>query len=495
MGVSRKSISLLVGVLLLTMLLPAVPAAARPRASRRALAPMPLRASIRTLAADDDFPGVPIPASPFSDSVDEVSDEADVFQVHLEPGDTLEATLSAGIGEAVMLVFQPNASAPGGIPTWENDLVGFSEGPGDEGLGFPQILSFTAGTSGTYYLMVLDIQGTVSYALNWEVVAPPISMKRVAGKNRYETALAISKEAFADGSSPNVILAQGAGYADALAASALAGSYDCPILLTPPTSLANGVIEEIDRLRGGATANVMIVGGPKSVSDGIAGTLTAHGGIVVKRIKGNDRYGTAIEIGKEVRRHETADLGHSWTGEAFVTRGNGYADALAAAPIAFARKMPVVLVAKTSIPGATAAGLPALGLSKAYVLGDTASVDAYVASHLGVPVERFCGPAGTGRMETAANIASQAVGRSWANAGTIGITTGWAFPDALGGGSLIGKMGGVMLLTKPDDEILSDTPWQFVYDHQTSVANMRALGSKTSVPDLVFPDFLGALEP
>ncbi|HEY3317007.1 MAG TPA: cell wall-binding repeat-containing protein [Coriobacteriia bacterium] len=486
---SRTACSLLVAVLMLAVFPPVTPAAARPVAAARSLrASLPHRAAPHPLALDDEMPGVAISPSPYSDSLNELTDADDIFQVQLEPGETLDVSVMGPAGDVqfVAELYQ--------VPSWDTAPVVISQGPTDLGAPInPQTFSYTAGTSGIYYLDVWSLWGSGAYTLTWSVTPPPITMKRLAGGTRYETALAISREAYADGGSRNVLLATGVNFADALAASALAGSYDCPILLTSRYSVSTAVIAEIDRLRGSQPTTVTILGSDKAVSEsGVAQTLRNHGNITVKRIAGPTRYETAVAIGKEVRRNELA-LGHSWSGDAFVVKGSDFPDALAAAPIAAHRKMPILLVATLPpVTPATAASFSQLGIGHAYVCGSPSAVSDWVMNHLGVPATRI---QGSGRMETAVAIASYAVDSSWASSSCVGITTSSNFPDALGGGALMGKMGGVMLLTKTADVNLSDTPWQWVFNHQTSVAHMRAFGSNAVVPDPVFPDFLDALKP
>lgn len=64
--------------------------------------------------------------------------------------------------------------------------------------------------------------------------------------------------------SDKVILASGANYPDALSASALAGAYDAPIILTDPTELSSKAAATIKQL---GPSTIYVVGGPSAVSD------------------------------------------------------------------------------------------------------------------------------------------------------------------------------------------------------------------------------------
>jgi putative cell wall-binding protein len=92
---------------------------------------------------------------------------------------------------------------------------------------------------------------------------------RVSGANRYETAIAISQDAF-PGGRPRAYIATGLNFPDALAGAAAAGWYDSPILLVPGTSVPAGVEAEIGRL---GSTTVIILGGTAVVTNGVQSDL------------------------------------------------------------------------------------------------------------------------------------------------------------------------------------------------------------------------------
>lgn len=91
-----------------------------------------------------------------------------------------------------------------------------------------------------------------------------IATVRLAGENRYETAVKIAQSGFKDSSF--VIIASGENFADALAAAPLARYFKCPILLASKTGLSDDVIEQI---AGGPIKNVIVVGGKTTLPDHI----------------------------------------------------------------------------------------------------------------------------------------------------------------------------------------------------------------------------------
>ncbi len=70
---------------------------------------------------------------------------------------------------------------------------------------------------------------------------PDIDVSRVSGSNRFSTSVAVSSATFKAGSVRTAVLATGRQFADALSASALAGAYGGPLLLTDTSELPDEV--------------------------------------------------------------------------------------------------------------------------------------------------------------------------------------------------------------------------------------------------------------
>ncbi len=92
------------------------------------------------------------------------------------------------------------------------------------------------------------------------------SVLRLAGSDRYSTAVAISKSAFPTPGVPIVYVASGTGFADALAGAAAAGHRGGPVLLTASSSMSPAVIAELKRLD---PQRVVVLGGPAVVSSNV----------------------------------------------------------------------------------------------------------------------------------------------------------------------------------------------------------------------------------
>jgi len=155
------------------------------------------------------------------------------------------------------------------------------------------------------------------------------STNRLAGYDHYKTAVAISQSGWPDGAD-TAILALGEDFPDALSAGPLAKKYNAPILLTNSYALNNDTATELKRLK---VKKVYIVGGTAVVSSGVERQLSLMS-ITTKRLAGEDRYDTALQVAQEI----------GVTQGVFVTNGLTFADALSIGPIAAALEMPILLV-------------------------------------------------------------------------------------------------------------------------------------------------------
>ena len=259
---------------------------------------------------------------------------------------------------------------------------------------------------------------------------------RIAGSDRYGTAVKASQELFPDGAE-DVVIATGANWPDALGGSALAGALGAPILLTRSDALPANVKTEIERL---GAENAYIVGGPGVVSFGVEDELEAMLDGTVNRLAGADRYETS-EI---TVRFTTRILDERWGGTVLVATGASYADALAGAPLASGLDWPIVLASPTT----GEVTLPD-GTVQAVILGGTGAVPASVETVLRntkLANEDVVRVSGATRYDTAAAVAQYGVdeGLLWNG---VGLATGQAFPDGLAGGAAMGMQRTVLLLT------------------------------------------------
>lgn len=99
----------------------------------------------------------------------------------------------------------------------------------------------------------------------------PSAVERRAGADRYLTAVATSRAAFAPGVR-RVYIATGVNFPDGLTGGPAASVHDGPLLLVPGTSVPASVRDELLRLD---PERVTLLGGPGVISDGVLAELDA----------------------------------------------------------------------------------------------------------------------------------------------------------------------------------------------------------------------------
>jgi len=259
---------------------------------------------------------------------------------------------------------------------------------------------------------------------------------RIQGVDRYQTAIEISKRGYPEGADA-VIIVTGSAWPDALSGGALSGAVGAPLLLATRDMLNAGAVAEIERL-GAVTA--YILGGFEAIGPEVEAQLRSalHGGTVV-RLAGADRYETAKVVANRVIKI----AGSEYDGNALVTTGGNFPDALAASSFASRFTRPLIL----ADPRADAVELPS-AVSDVIVLGGTravsAAVEARLAEQLGDAHVRRLG--GSDRYETASILARASIDQGM-KCQALGIATGENFPDALTGGAMLGALNAPLLLT------------------------------------------------
>lgn len=258
---------------------------------------------------------------------------------------------------------------------------------------------------------------------------------RLAGADRYETAVAISKR-FAAGV-PVLYVATGLNFPDGLTAAAAAAKAGGPLLLTRGDAIPEVVRTEIVRL---APKRIVVAGSDAvitpAVYDQLAG-LTPQ----ISRSGGNDRYQTGELV-----------VGSAFTSatEAFIATGVDFPDALAASAAAGAIGAPVFLVEglAQSARSSTITAMKSLGVRTVRIAGSAGAVSEGIAKQLSSEGFTVLRHEGADRYLTATAI-NQAVFRSTSSAvGSAFLATGIDFADALSGAALAGALGSPLYLTR-----------------------------------------------
>ena len=149
--------------------------------------------------------------------------------------------------------------------------------------------------------------------------------EEIAGSNRYETA---AKVADRMGNYSTAILVNGNSIADGLSASGLAGKENAPILLVKKDSIPKETLQRLYKVK-----KVYIIGKENAVSSRVGNTLN-QAGISTKRLGGNDRISTSLEVAREIGNYSKAFLVNGMRGEA---------DAMSVASVAARDNAPIIL--------------------------------------------------------------------------------------------------------------------------------------------------------
>jgi len=252
---------------------------------------------------------------------------------------------------------------------------------------------------------------------------------RQDGKDRYLTAVEVSKATFSPGVEA-VYIATGVNFPDALAGSAASGG-DGPILLVTKDAIPGATLTELKRLK---PKKIIVLGGTGVVSAAVESALKKHG--ATTRQSGSDRYSTAAAISA---KHFDAGAA-----VAFVATGEDFPDALTGGPAAAALGGPILLTQKAKLPSATVSELKRLKPKRIVVVGGTGVVSEAVQdalkSYTTGDVSRL---AGADRYSTGAAISKDAFKPG---VPVAYVATGANFPDALAGGAAGAFKDGPVLL-------------------------------------------------
>ena len=306
-------------------------------------------------------------------------------------------------------------------------------------------LSVTLSTPAT--ALATDSDTSVSWTGQY---GDTVTLSRLAGENADETAAAISQEGF--DTSKCAIIARWDDFADALGASGLAGTLDCPILLTRLDTLSQATIDELKRL---GAETVYVIGGTGAISEQIdkdldnISTVKTH-----KRIWGEYSWDTSLECANAITEH-----GGNPRSEAIVAVSYNFQDALSISSYAYHYKVPLILEDNSfGVAGRlTDKAVSFINNTEGiiWVAGGTVAVKKETVEGVftGRDITRLCGEDG---YDTSNQIATYMTDNDLLSVQTVGIASGGQKAhgvDALAGAALIGKQGGVMLLANGNSEM------------------------------------------
>ena len=277
-----------------------------------------------------------------------------------------------------------------------------------------------------------------------------VTLSRLAGEYANETAAAISEQGF--DSSKYAIIARDDNFADALGASGLAGTLDCPILLTDCNKLSQATIDELKRLE---VETVYIIGGPGALSTQIETDLKAISTIKAsERVFGDAAWDTSLECAKLIEK-----LGGNAKDQAIVAMSSNFQDALSISTYAYKYKVPLILeddsYGTTGKLTEEAIEFISDTTGTIFVPGGPGAVAKSTVEDVfaGRTIERIYGEDG---YDTSNQIALYMVENDLLSANVVGMACGAQKAhgvDALAGAALVGGKGGVMLLVNAQESM------------------------------------------
>lgn len=297
----------------------------------------------------------------------------------------------------------------------------------------------TSGTSDA----VMAPDGRTVYSSSFSADAVQVArleIDRFSGADRYQTAIALSQEAY-PGTHNIVYLASGTSFPDALALAPAVGVRNGPLLLNPSSTMRADVLAEIQRLD---PTTVIIAGGTGVISSTVQSQIEATGASVL-RLSGANRYATSLRVIEEF-----FEPGSPVFDDLYLVTGRNFPDALSAGAAAAARTSPMILVdgSASTLPTEVISRITSLNPDRVIIVGGTGVMSTGIQNQLvalsGPEVVRA---AGADRYATSVAVTEigfnnySSVASFWA--------TGANFPDALAGVTVSAPLDAPLYLVRP----------------------------------------------
>lgn len=232
---------------------------------------------------------------------------------------------------------------------------------------------------------------TTNYKTYADGVSTNTNITRITGTDCYDIGEKISQKGWT--TSDNVILASSSDFPDALTGTVLGIKLNAPILFTDPNGISPNTLDEIHRLQ---AKKVYILGGTGSVGQNVETTLKVEG-FSIERLWGQDRFGTALAVGKKVE-------GLTGSKTAFLANAYNYPDALSSSTFAGKAGDPILLTDAGTLNEQSRQALKDWGITNVYVLGGTGVISTNIENELkgmGISITRL---GGVDRYETSQQI-------------------------------------------------------------------------------------------
>lgn len=300
---------------------------------------------------------------------------------------------------------------------------------------------------------------------------------KLSGADCYETAAAVAEQNWT--SNDNVILASGEGYADAISSAVLAKQLNAPVLLTEAKSLNSNVKSALDKLK---PKNIYVIGGTASICQETRDELMKENYNLIE-LSGNNRYDTNLAVAKElVKLGANAD-------NVMMVGGEGFPDALSAAPVAAAKGEILLLGVNNTQAMSSIDNFIKSNNSKVTVVGTQALINDDTYKSIGA-VNRISG--GSDRFATNLNILNQFDSDLKADKLYIANATGDKYADALIAASVAGINDVPLVLIDGQDDSGTANAMNYIKNKASKTTDLNLIEENGTVSDKTISDINAA---
>lgn len=300
---------------------------------------------------------------------------------------------------------------------------------------------------------------------------------KLSGADCYETAATVATQNWT--STDNVILASGGGYADAISSAVLAKQLKAPVLLTEAGSLNSNVKSALDKLK---PKNIYIIGGTASICQKTRDDLKSQGYNLIE-LSGKNRYETNLAVAKQLVK-----LGVS-SDNIMMVGGEGFPDALSAAPVAAAKGEILLLGVNNAQVMSPIVDFIKGNNSKVTVVGTQTLINDDTYKSIGA-VNRISG--GTDRFATNLNILNQFDNDLKSDKIYIANATGDKYADALIAASIAGISAAPLVLIDGQDASGTANAMNYIKNKAGKTTDLNLVEENGMVSDKTISDINAA---
>lgn len=293
--------------------------------------------------------------------------------------------------------------------------------------------------------------------------AEALQFERLSGADRIATAVAVARSRYETASV--AVLVNAYTFHGALVAAPLAASVDGPVLLTPAAQLPADVSDTLAALQ---VERVVLVGGPDDISDQVADGLRQR--MRVWRVAGVDRFDTSARVSTLIPPSD----------EVLLVNGLGFADGLAAGPLAAVLDASILLTLPERLPQLVADRIAQIDPARVTIIGGEAAVSPEVAATLAASGREVRRISGATRYATSVAVADAAVDAGLARE-RLWLADGSGFADALSAGTAAARDGAALVLV--DGQRIGRTPGVagWLHQHRDVWQHFVLLGGKAGI--------------